>query len=424
MPGEKGTCEEAVVPTTTKGVEKTGAIPVVGEGQSCGGGMLDAPVCSTGLTCVYIAESKGFVGKKGTCQKAKTTPKPTPPITPKIVRRLFRAAVPVLWVGEGQPCGGGALDAPVCNTGLTCVYPAEPKGFVGEKGMCQKAKTTPPNAPKTVDEGQPCGGGTLDAPVCSTGLKCVYPAEPKGFVGEKGTCQKSKTTPTPTNTPKTVGEGQPCGGGTLDAPVCSTGLTCVYPLESKGFVGEKGTCAKVKITPTPTPTKTPKTVWILFRAVGPVGEDQPCGGGTLDAPVCSTGLTCAYPAAGVFVGEKGTCQKAKTTTPTPTPTTTPKTVGAGESCGGKSPNAPVCRAPLKCIYPPTPKGITGVPGVCRAVSTAVAMAKETQKSVRIFFARGWEAPKMRVLSADTRYGVDLRPPFSNMQLKRRTARRV
>ena len=82
--------------------------------------------------------------------------------------------------GTGQECNEG-FDGIICEPGLTCVVP----------------KTDPivPNAPGlcfvVVGAGETCGGNSLTAPRCNTGLECVKSSN--GSETDSGVCKEEDT---------------------------------------------------------------------------------------------------------------------------------------------------------------------------------------------------------------------------------------
>ncbi|KAJ3119940.1 hypothetical protein HK098_005004 [Nowakowskiella sp. JEL0407] len=84
---------------TVKSPSTTTTQHVNGEGGSCGGFILNPPVCSPGLTCVY----SNVPDLPGTCTLI--SPSPTQQVN-----------------GVGGACGGFILNPPVCSPGLVCVH--------------------------------------------------------------------------------------------------------------------------------------------------------------------------------------------------------------------------------------------------------------------------------------------------------------
>jgi hypothetical protein len=133
------------------------------QGESCGGNVLGAKQCASGLTCV-IPDSH-IAGTPGTCQ---SNPDPT--------------------AKEGESCGGNILGAKQCASGLTCVFPQS--NIAGTPGTCQSNPGPSCKFPVScedgtkgcADKGDPCAshGGECsakgDACVtehdCCSNLKC------------------------------------------------------------------------------------------------------------------------------------------------------------------------------------------------------------------------------------------------------------
>ncbi|KAJ3119943.1 hypothetical protein HK098_005007 [Nowakowskiella sp. JEL0407] len=231
----------------------TNANVVHHEGETCGGFLVDAPVCAPGLVCVrtsLIADLPGIC-KKPT--ETKSTKIPSPTRTQQVN-------------GEGGSCGGFVLPpAPICSPGLVCVY--ENTQIADLPGICRKpAKTTTTTtiAPSKTPEingvgGRCCGFVVPPAPECSPGLLCNCPPNDSFGVcyDPKATSTKTKTRRTSTKASPTVptptsGLGGPCGGMIYPAAVCKPGLVCRYP--PPPILDSPGTCVDPK---SPTPTFSP-----------------------------------------------------------------------------------------------------------------------------------------------------------------------
>lgn len=154
--------------------------PIVAIGSSCGGSNLNAPVCQTNASCV-LAKHSG-PGASGTCREVFSygdTPCGGPSKYPTRCAPFFRCETfvegdygecvnfggvgPVITGDEGSRCG--AVFGDNCKTGLEC------NGDDSAEGVCVgKAETA---AVHIVGIGDRCGGGADDAPRCQSNASCV-----------------------------------------------------------------------------------------------------------------------------------------------------------------------------------------------------------------------------------------------------------
>ena len=161
--------------------------PVHTIGQSCGGNGKIPASCEPGLVCVPpIIPNPIFTA--GTCKD--------------VPREL------------GQVCGTQLKFGNACKKGLVCV-----------RNRCQ----APING---ID--MPCGGNirkTTPAPRCENGLECHYPIMNAKVPGIQGKCRIPQSK-----------QDSACGGLGKYAPVCQSGLVCVY--DEPRRPGQKGVCRK------------------------------------------------------------------------------------------------------------------------------------------------------------------------------------
>ena len=164
-------CAVETTPEGESSAEALNNAPVVGEFAHCGGSLVNAPVCSTGLKCNLGA----VADKGGTCVKQD-------------------------W---GSACGGFTAHPHTCDRGLECV----PAAIRDKSGTCDYAKA-----------GEACGGNLATAVQCGPSLLCK-----QSRPDVAGTCVV------------VAQKGEHCGGSIVNAPVCAAGLTCVL-----GHIVDKG----------------------------------------------------------------------------------------------------------------------------------------------------------------------------------------
>jgi hypothetical protein len=165
---------------------------------------------------------------------------------------------------------------------------------------------------RTGQAGDVCGGSTRYAPLCTRGLTCVFPHDPP-IPGEHGVCRTVSQ------------EGGPCGGFVHYPAVCAAGLTCIgnrsipdapgtCEMDSAGGLGaECGGIAGLRCARGYTCVLESSTPDAGGRC-HPIAQDgDACGGTALYPAVCATGLHCDGPTT-TRPGATGTCHVEAPTT--------------------------------------------------------------------------------------------------------------
>ena len=218
---------------------------------------------------------------------------------------------------EGEKCD--ITRGVECDSQLLCAK----DGSKSIEGICEK--------PKNVAKDQVCNGYTI---LCESGFTCA-----KNEAATDGTRICKETAP------KTVKEGETCGGKidvTMNFPtVCETGLKCSNDPATPDI---PGVCLKY------------------------VGEGEGCGGLLATAPRCESGLSCVASATASDL--PGLCKKVDTATPPPPLL---DVVGVGKSCGNIHGILKNCESGLKCVT-----------GVCEDHTATQTIAPPSKTATQYF----------------------------------------
>ncbi|KAJ3068161.1 hypothetical protein HDU98_008681 [Podochytrium sp. JEL0797] len=384
-------------------------------GGPCQQPIQNSPICQTNLVCVGASATNG-----GTCQQP--APIAANPSATSAAASAPSSAPVTAPAGNAinGTCGPlGAAGAPTCQSGLTCVIPANSPA--GTTGTCQITQS-PANGP--------CQQPIQFSPVCQAGLVCVGASAAVG-----GTCQQPAPAASATaaaatsviganaaptgaavaSAPGSAAIGGTCGGNGVS---CPNNALCIIPTNSP--VGTTaGTCQQILGNGNSNPNAPLSDVngscgngsvcraGLLCippanNAAGAAGTCQaepstaviggPCGGNGIG---CPTGAFCILSTAGTNIG---TCQQVfdnVNTNPSATvsPVNGPCGQGsicqaglvcslstcqlqqnpAGGSCGQAILNAPVCQVGLACI--PSTSGLPGAAGVCQPATLPVPISR-------------------------------------------------